>query len=83
MTAIRDLIVPGSIRTEVTVWESTYVTVHCGRCGNGFDARHDARTARCKKCNRVCQLGTAAEAGLNVIPFRPRSKTPAARPAIA
>lgn len=83
MTAVRDVIVPGSIRTEVTVWESTYVTLLCGRCGHEVQARHDANTARCKNCYRVCQLGTAAEAGPNVIPFRPRRKTPAIRPAIA
>lgn len=72
MTAIRDVIVPGSLRKEVTVWERDMVTVRCGRCNSEFDAHADAKTTRCKRCQRVCRLDTAVKAGPNVIPLRRR-----------
>lgn len=67
MTAVRDLIIPGSLRTEVTTWETTYVTVRCGRCGSEFDARAECKTTRCKGCGRTCRLNRAADAGPNVV----------------
>ena len=83
MTAPRDLIIAGSFRVEVRTWETALVTLRCGRCGDEFDARSECKTTRCGKCGRVCRLDTAEQAGPNVIPFRPRSNAPAARPAIA
>ena len=83
MSAPLDLIIPGSFRVEVRTWETRLVTLRCGRCGAEFDARSECRTTRCGNCGRVCRLDTAQQAGPNVIPFRPRRKAPAARPAIA
>ncbi len=68
--AIRDLIIPGSLRTEVTTWETQLVTVRCGRCGREFDARAECKTTRCQACGRVCRLDGAAEASPDVIPIR-------------
>jgi hypothetical protein len=68
MIPVRDLIIPGSLRTEVTTLTWTLVTLRCGRCGSEFDARAECKTTRCKRCGRVCLLGT--ELPLNVIPLR-------------
>lgn len=70
MTAIRDLIVAGSVRTEVTTWERTVMSVICGRCGSRFDADADGRTATCKACGRTCRLEAAVQPGPDVIPIR-------------
>ena len=69
---IRDVILPGSIRTEPVIWETVLVTLRCGRCGHEFDARAECRTSRCKRCERVCRLDTAAAAA-NVTPIRRRA----------
>jgi hypothetical protein len=69
--AIRDLIVPGSVRVVVT--ECAYVTVQCGRCAARFETHISFRTARCKRCGRACRLDQAAltaEADPDVIPIR-------------
>lgn len=68
--AIRDLIIPGSLRTVTSIWERSVITARCGKCGSEFDADAGAKTTRCKACGRVCQLSQAAEAGPNVIPLR-------------
>lgn len=78
MIALVDVIIPGSLRTEVTTWTSTYVTVRCGRCGTEFDARAECKTTGCKKCGRTCRLDRAAQAGPNVVPLRGRQR-PAAK----
>ena len=65
--AIRDSVVPGSVRVAVT--ESTYVTVQCGRCGARFETHVSFRTARCRSCGRVCRLDQAAGAAPNVTPI--------------
>lgn len=73
MTAVRDVIVPGSVRTKVIHWECLVVTLMCGRCGSEFEARAECKTARCKQCNRVCRLDKAPEMGPNVISLRKRA----------
>ena len=70
MTTVRDLIVPGSLRTKVTTITHTLVTLRCGRCGAEFDAYAECKTTRCKRCGRVCRLDTAAELAPNVTPIR-------------
>jgi tRNA(Ile2) C34 agmatinyltransferase TiaS len=70
MTACRDSIIPGSLRTEVTTLTETLVTLRCGRCGSEFDARAECKTTRCKRCGRVCRLDTATELAPNVTPIR-------------
>jgi tRNA(Ile2) C34 agmatinyltransferase TiaS len=45
------------VRSEVRV--DTYVLVRCGCCGNEFETAAMFRTARCKRCGRVCELDVA------------------------
>lgn len=63
-----DVVVPGSLRTEVRTQD--WVTVRCGGCGHEFEARAECKTTRCKnkKCRRTCRLDCPA--GPNVIPLR-------------
>lgn len=68
MTRIADVVVPGSLRTEVRA--QSYVTVRCGKCGHEFEARAECKTTRCKECNRTCRLDSPAGSALNVIPLR-------------
>jgi hypothetical protein len=68
MTRIADVVVPGSLRTEVRA--QSYVTVRCGRCSASFEARAECKTTRCKECGRTCRLSHPAEASPNVIPLR-------------
>lgn len=67
MSAIRDLIIPGSLRIVVT--EYAYVTARCGRCAAEFEARAGCKTTRCKRCGRVCRLDHPGELPANVTPL--------------
>ncbi len=67
---IRDLIIPGTLRTETFTHTYSYVKVRCGRCGSEFDAGAECKTTRCKTCGRVCRLDVAAGLGPDVIPLR-------------
>lgn len=64
---LTDVVVPGSLRTEVRT--QSYVTVRCGKCGTEFEARAECKTSRCKNCGRACRLTPPASAGPNVIPM--------------
>lgn len=66
---IRDLIVPGSIRTEHIEFDFTYVTARCGRCGHEQETRAQSRTSTCKACGRTMRLAPAP-AARNVTPIR-------------
>ena len=73
---IQDMIVPGSLRVEVT--ESTYITIRCGRWGTEFErcVHPYSRIASCRCCGRTCridQAAVAAEAAPNVTPIRRRA----------
>jgi ribosomal protein S27E len=69
---IRDLIVPGSVRVERTVWETTVMTVRCGRCSHEQEVNAHGHTARCKRCSRVMRLDRAPVAE-NITPIRRRA----------
>jgi ribosomal protein S27E len=56
---IRDVIVPGSARTERVVYDHSYITVRCGRCGHEQEAGAELRTAHCKSCRRSMQIERA------------------------
>lgn len=73
-TPIRDVIVPNSIRVEVR--STTYITVRCGRCAAEFETWAEFRTARCKRCGRVCRLDQAAEGTTNVTTIRRPQRLP-------
>lgn len=70
MTRIRDVIIPGSVRTKRVEW--TTVTARCGRCGHEQDVSAHGHTARCTACRRVMRLDHAADAE-NVTPIRRRA----------
>ena len=56
---IRDAII--AVRTEVI--ERTYLVVRCAKCRFEFEvgtcAHWTQRTARCKRCDRICHVDTA------------------------
>jgi ribosomal protein S27E len=69
MTRIRDVIVPGSMRTEVLHHEWLAVTARCGRCGHEQAVHADGHTSRCKACGRVMRLDQAVTGSANVTPI--------------
>lgn len=66
--AIRDVIIPGSLRTVTLTWD--LMMLRCGRCASEFEVNPEGKTARCKGCNRVCRINGALEADPDVIPLR-------------
>jgi ribosomal protein S27E len=70
---IVDVIVPGSARIEIHTWESALMDVICGRCGHEQAVSRDGHTARCKGCQRVMRLDTAATPERDVVPLRRRA----------
>lgn len=71
MTRIRDVIIPGSVRTVVIQW--TVFAVRCGRCGHEQETRTECRTTRCTSCRRVMRLDQAVTGAANVTPIRRRA----------
>jgi hypothetical protein len=70
VSALQDLIVPGSARRITCEYSFTYVTVECGRCGSRHEANAESRTTKCRECGRTCRMDRAAAQGPNVIPLR-------------